>query len=74
MCDSNGGMCDSSIGGEVQVRFEWSSYDLGKFRSLSLTHSTCARPDVRGCWFWVAMAAMVLGVGFWGCGLGLGFR
>ena len=68
MCDSNGGRCDSSIGGEVRVRFKRSSYDLGKFRYLS--HNL----DVRGCWFWVAMAAMVLGVGFWGCGLGLGFR
>ena len=65
MCDSNGGRCDSSIGVKVRVRFERSSYDLDKFRSLSLILSTCARPDVRGCWFWVAMAAMVLGVGFW---------
>ena len=45
------------FGGEIQV--------AGAIGQVHL--SACARPGVRGCWFWVAMAAMVLGVGLGGC-------
>ena len=55
------------FGGEIQA--------TGAIRQVHL--SVCARPGVRGCWFWVAMAVYcVLGVVFCfgGYSLGLVFR